>query len=56
MRDIKEIKEQIKLTKKIIDSKDFYDDEDKWGNFGYLHGLLFAKGELRGKNWAKKRK
>ena len=30
MRDIKEIKEQIKLTNKIIDSKDFYDDEDKW--------------------------
>ena len=49
MRDIKEIKEQIKLTKKIIDNKDFYDEEDRWGTFGYLHGLLYVTKKLQAK-------
>ena len=49
MKELKEIKEQIKLTKKIINSEDFYDEEDKWGTFGYLHGLLYVTGKLQAK-------
>ena len=49
MRKLKEIKEQIEATRKIIDNKDFYDNEDKWGAFGYLHGLLYVTGKLQAK-------
>ena len=49
MQTLQEIKKQIALVQEAKAKKDWYDEQDQWGLYGYLHALLWVQGVLKPK-------
>ena len=49
MKTLKEIKKQIAIAQDIKGKKGWYDEQDQWGLYGYLHGLLWVTDVLKAK-------
>ena len=51
MKNIKEVRKQIDIANKLKKSAnwDYFDAEDKWALYGYLHGLLWVTDVLKAK-------
>ena len=49
MQTLQEIKKQIALVQEAKAKEDWYDEQDQWGLYGYLHALLWVQGVLKAK-------
>ena len=49
MQTLQEIKKQIALVQEAKAKKDWYDEQDQWGLYGYLHALLWVLDVLQPK-------